>query len=192
MGIDDTLAFTKNKIFYTEPGEKEKSVGTEDFAKVRTKLHKDTKYNFREFRQFETVYSGITRGEPNIKVLKQVDKAIKAGHKIGVLTARGNQAAVYNAINNWLLYRNEKGELEKIPKSVFNKKYAFAVSDDKVIKAYGGEGSAAEPQALKAFVLKNILADKMGFKHVIFFDDDVSNVAAVKELKDPRITAILV
>ncbi len=124
--------------------------------------------------------------------MKQVDKAIKLGHKIGVLTARGNQPAVFNAINNWLLYRNEAGELEEIPKSIFNKKYCFAVSDDKLIKAYGGEGSAADPQVLKAYVLKNILADTMKFKNVIFYDDDKKNIQQVQELNDPRITAVLV
>jgi len=42
--IDDALFFTSSKIYYTLPGEtEERSVSTSEFAKIRSKLPKDTR-----------------------------------------------------------------------------------------------------------------------------------------------------
>jgi len=190
--IDDTLLTSDSKIYYTLPGEtEEQSVSTGEFAKKREKLPKGTKFDYRDFREFGAIYSGITNGKPNIPVLKKLDKAILAGHKIGILTARGNQSAVLAAIKDKILFKDKSGELQKLPRTQFRKRWVWAISDvktEKALKALGADGEGAkEPQSLKAFVLQKIIADKEGFSNIIFYDDDQKNIDAVKALNDPRI-----
>ena len=193
--IDDTLLFSKSKIYYTLPGEtKERAASTAKFAQIRGSLPKDTDYDLREFRDFKSIYVGITQAKPNIPVLKKLDAAIHAGHKIGILTARGNQAAVLAGVKDFLLYKDKEGNLQKLPRNQFRKRWCCAVSDTATVKALGGEGGdyVLNPEELKAYVLQRILGDKEGFKKIVFYDDDPGNVKAVNSLKDKRITAIKV
>lgn len=191
--LDDTLFFTKSKIYYTIPGEnKERSATTSEFAEIRDKLPKDTQFDYRDFRKFKSIYYGIVGGKPNIPVLKRLDDAVNAGHKIGILTARGNQKAVLAGVKDALLYRNKKGDLMPLPHDQFRKRWVFAISDVATANALGGIADASSPEQLKAVVLQNILGDKEGFKKIIFYDDDAGNIKAVKDLKDPRITTIKV
>ena len=195
--IDDALFFTSSKIYYTLPGEtEERSVSTSEFAKIRQKLPKDTKFDFREFREFKSIYAGLVGGTPNISVLQKLDKAVNAGHKIGILTARGNQSAVLAGIKDALLFKDKKGQLKKIPRDQFRKRWVFAVSDantERALKKMGAKGKGAlSPEDLKAFVLQDILIGKEGFKNVVFYDDDKKNVKAVNDLNNPKIKAIKV
>ncbi len=191
--IDDCLLFSKSRIYYTLPGETEqRSASTGEFAEIRSSLPKDTEYDLRDFVEFKSIYAGITQAKPNIPVLKMLDKAIHAGHKIGILTARQNQAAVLAAIKDFLLYKDKNGKLQKLPRTQFRKRWVFAVSDVFTNKALGGGGDVMNPQALKAKVLQDILGDREKFKRIRFFDDDKNNIAAVKALNDPRIETIWV
>jgi len=193
--IDDAILFSKSKIYYTEPGEKQKSVGTQQFADIRSKLHPDTEYDFRDFRLFKNIYTAISKADPFLKTLKYVDKAVHNNIKIGIITARGNQDAVRAGLKDFLLFKDKDGQLKPIPRSLFRKKFIFAVSDSSTSKALqrmGGEGSASSPEHLKATVLQKIFGDKFGFKRISFFDDDPKNIDTINALNDKRITAIKV
>lgn len=195
--IDDSLLFSNSKIYYTLPGEDiERSVSTSEFAKIRQKLPEGTKYDFRDFREFKSVYAGIVGAKPNIPVLKKLDDAVNKGHKIGILTARGSQDAILAGLKDFLLYRDPKGNLKSLPKDQFKKRWVFAVSDNatlKALKKMGAKGDGmASPEDLKVFVLQDILIGKEGFKKVLFYDDDIHNVKAVNDLNNPKIKAIKV
>ena len=96
--IDDTILFAKSQIRYKEPGKSWASVGTSDFADVRHKLDPDTEYDFDDFTDYKKISMGMAGGKPNIPILKMMDKAIADGHKIGIITARGNQKAIWSTI----------------------------------------------------------------------------------------------
>ena len=191
--VDDTLLFSSNKIGYKTPDmDKFVKIGTEEFAELRLKLPKDTQYDYSEFREFEFCYMGIKKGSPHITVLKMLDEAIHKGYKIGIITARGNQNAVWKALNNFLLYRNKNDELVPLPKGQFNQQYVFSVSDPKVLSAFKSNADPSNPSKLKAYILQNIFGDTYGFKNIIFYDDDQGNIDAVKGLNDKRILPVKV
>ena len=185
--IDDTLVFTDAKIHYTEPGQKKKSVFTREFAKMRDNLHPDTAFDFSEFSEFDNCYMSIVKGTPNIPVLRMMDRVIESGGKIGIITARSNQAAVLAAIKDKILFKDKSGNLKKVPRVQLRKKFVFAVGDPNTSKSLGIKGGSINPSMLKAYVFKNIFADKMGFRTVHFYDDDQKNIDSVKLLNDPRI-----
>ena len=190
--LDDSLVFTDSKIYYTEPEQPQKTASTGEFAKIRSKLHKNTKYDWKDFHETKNSYMGIVKGRPNIPVLRLLDKAIASGSKIGILTARGNQSSVLAAVKDWLLYKNSEGDLKKMPREIFKKKYCFAVGDLKTMKALGHMGGSLNPQDLKAYVLREIFGNKYGFKRIVFIDDDELTINTVDNLNDSRITTIKV
>jgi hypothetical protein len=193
--LDDTLIFSTSKIGYKTPEmNKFKFVNTEEYAKIRNKLPKETKFDFSDFTQYNSIYFSLVNGRPNIKVLKIMDHAINSNYKIGIITARGNQKAIFSALKNTLLYRNKKDELVEIPNNIFNEKYVFAVNDpavEKFIKIAKGKSKILD-QEKKAFILKNIFKEKYGFKTINFYDDDQSNVDSVNGLNDESIKAFKV
>ncbi len=190
--IDDTLIFSDSKIYYTEPGKEKKGVSTTKFADIRQDLDPNTIYDFQDFEEFDKILVGIKWGRPNIPILKILDKAIQAGNKIGIITARGNQDAIWRGLNSFLLYRGKDDKLQPLPKNQFNKSYVFAVGDSDTLRALKIKGGSENPSAVKAHVLQKIFGDKYGFKTIIFYDDDIGNIKAIEDLKDPRITAVKV
>ena len=190
--IDDTLLFSDAKIYYTEPGKPEKAVGTLEFGEIRSTLDPKTTYDWRDFEVFDRIVVGMKSAKPNMEILKILDKAIQDGYKIGIVTARGNQKAIWAALQASLLYRDKKGILQPLPSSQFNMRYVFAVGDALTKKSLGIEGGSANPSALKAHVLQKIFGDRFGFKSIVFFDDDAGNIKAVDDLKDPRIKTVKV
>lgn len=190
--IDDTILYTQSKIYFTEPGKKEKAVGTFEFSEIRASLHPDTIYDWKDFMVFDRIVISMKSAKPNIPILELMDKAIQDGYKIGILTARGNQKAVWAALQASLLYRNKKGILESLPVSQFQKKFCFAVGDPDTKKFIHADGSMTNPSNLKAKVLQKIFGDTYGFSKIFFYDDDSGNVKAAEALNDPRIKAIKV
>ena len=190
--IDDTLFKTKSKVRYKEPGDKWKSVGTGDFADIRTKLHPDTEFDWSDFEKYTSIYSALQNSQPVMKVLKELDKAVIRGDKIGIITARGNQKAILDGLKSALVFRDSDGELKQLPSKQFRKKYVFAVGDSATAKALGKSGGSNNPSELKAEILQKIFGEKMGFKKIKFYDDDIGNIQKVKDLNDKRIEAILV
>jgi hypothetical protein len=194
---DDTLLVSNSKIYYTLPNENfERGVTSLEFAKIRYNLPEKTKLDFREFDEFKSIYIGIIKGKSIIPILKFLDSAILNGHKIAILTARGNQSAVLASIKDKILFKDISGELKKLPRKQFRKRWCWAISDEKTEKALiklGAKGNGKKtPDKLKAFVLQKILGDKEGFNNIIFYDDDPRNIKTVQDLNDPRITTIKV
>lgn len=191
--IDDTLLFSKSKVRAKEPGEKWQEFDTAEWAHAKSKFSKNAEFDFSDFDKYDNIYVSIVNGTPNIKVLKILDEKIANGHKIGILTARGSQDAIFDGLSNFLLYRDKKtGELEALPKNQFNKKYVFAVNDPKTKKALNLKAGVEGPQEAKAKILQDIFKTKYGFKKIYLYDDDQDNINAVKGLNDPQIIPIKV
>lgn len=191
--IDDTLLFSDSKIRAKEPGEKWQEFDTAEWAHAKNKFSKAAEFDFSDFDKYDNIYVSIVNGSPNIKVLKILDKKIGEGHKIGILTARGSQDAIFDGLKDFLLYKNSKtGELEPLPKNQFNKKYVYSVNDANTKKALNLKAGVEGPQKAKAKVLQDIFKDKYGFKKIYLYDDDQDNIDAIKNLNDSSIIAVKV
>lgn len=191
--IDDTLLFSKTLVYVKFPGESEwKGVDTETFGKERETYPKGTEYDFKDFMEHDAVMTAVGSAKPNIPVLKELDKAVKRGDKIGIITARQDAELMFNALKGFLLYKDDKGNFGALPKNQFNKSYVYSASNQKTLKALGIKGSISDPSNAKAEIIQKIFLDKMGFKKVIFYDDDPRNIKAVQNLNDSRVTAIKV
>jgi len=122
-----------------------------------------------------------------------MDGAINKGHKIGILTARGNKNAIFAGIKNKILYKNKKGGFEELPEKNFKKRWCFSVNDIKDKNSLKIDmGSSSDPSIVKAYILQKILADKEGFARIYFYDDDAGTIGAVNNLNDERIKGIKV
>lgn len=191
--VDDTLLFTASKIKFRFPNEKKwHHCDTETFSKQRHLFPHNTDYDFEEFYDFDTIWNHIKDARPHIPMLQEIDKAVMAGQKIGILTARGNQRAILFGLKSVLRWKDKKGVFRPIPKVLLRKKYTFAVGDPKTMKALEIQKGAQSSEELKAHVLQHIFGDKMGFKNIIFYDDDRRNIEKVQELNDPRIIPVKV
>ena len=192
--VDDTLLFTVSKIKYRFPNEEYwRSCSTEDFSEQRHTFPVDTEYDFVEFSDFDTIWNHIKDARPHIPILKEIDKAVLAGQRIGILTARGNQRAILYGLKSILRWKDEKGNYHEIPKTLLRKKYTFAVGDEKTVKALEksfGIPPTLKPEDLKAAVLYKIFYLEMGFEKIIFFDDDSNNIDAVKKMNIKGIEAV--
>lgn len=183
--IDDTLIKTDPnviKIWKSPNGDKSKEIGlsTEEFAKdPDAKIHKDW-FDLREFRDKEKVYRSIVNGTPIIKNLKIMDSYINAGYDFCFLTARGLENVVKDALNDLLMYRDDKGGLNKLG-DIFKQHLSHGVNDD--YKKYKGN-SDAEKKA-------NVLIDLCKrYKKVVFVDDDEKNVEGARNLNLPNLKVI--
>lgn len=193
--VDDTLVFSDNKIGIKEPGKPIYWVPTDEFAEVRTNLPSGTGFDFSQFSQYKSTFAGITHGKPNTHILKILSESIQKGHKIGIITARGNQHAVYYALKNFLRYEDELGKSHPLPEGQFNKTFVFAVGGDHPLQLpqFSNEvGSTNDPSKIKSIILQRIFGDTMGFHKIYFYDDDQGNIDKVEALDDPRIFPILV
>lgn len=195
--IDDTLMASASQIRYKEPEDIEwSSVGTDEFAEVRQELHPDTEFDFSDFRKYRKMFQGLVSGSPRMDVLAVLDKAILNNDHIGLLTARGNQSAVFEAMKRFLLYKDERGNLQPLPKGALKKKFVWATSDDRLQghmkEKFNLGGDANDPSVLKAKILQHYFGDQFGFQKIIFYDDDQGNIDMVERINDPRIQAILV
>lgn len=192
--VDDTLLFSQNEIGIIEPGKDIYWVSTDSFAKIRTGLPNNTEFDFSGFSDYEKSFKGIINGKPNLKVLQVLSDAIQKGHKIGILTARANQSAVYESLRHFLTFTDVNGKNNPLPEGQFNKKFVFAIGDENVKSFFksGVEGDSSNPSKLKAYILQKIFGDKMGFQKIFFYDDDEQNIKSINDLNDSRITSELI
>jgi phosphoglycolate phosphatase-like HAD superfamily hydrolase len=178
LDIDDTLLKAQNIYIYRKlpTDKKEVALTPEEYAKEQVPLDKRQYYDYRDFSNPEKTARSIKTGWPIIPNLKIMDDYINKGWKIGILTARRVEDVVFKSIRDWLMYR-DKGELKQIGDKLV-RDLDHAINDEK--KKYPGETDFAR----KANVIKN-LAKK--YDRVIFIDDDLKNVKAVKALKIPNV-----
>ena len=173
LDIDDTLLkATDIYIWRKRPEDKKEIRLTPDqYAKEKVAPGEKKYYSYREFRDLEKVKNSIEKGIPYINNLKIMDKFINGGYKIGVLTARGLEQVVYDALSKFLKYRAPDGNLKSVE---IPRKYFFAVNDDE--KVYAGRTDYEK----KRNVINKI---RRYFDYVYFLDDDIKNIKEVISLK---------
>jgi len=176
LDIDDTLVSAKGIYIYRKlpTDEKEIKLTPEQYANEKIIPNTKQYYNYRDFRDPKKVLRSIIIGNPIIPNLKTMDNYIKNGWTIGILTARGMEDIVYDAINKFLKHKNSKGDLIDIG-SLLKRKLTFAVNDD--IKKYKG---ATDYEKKKNVMLK--LLDK--YDRIWLLDDDQKNIDAINKLKE--------
>jgi len=169
LDIDDTIVKAKNIYIYKNVNGKEIKLTPEEYAKEDTNSKNANTYDFREFKDAERVSNSIKTGSPIISVLKYMDRMISKGYDVGILTARGMEDTIRDTLKGWLMYKR-RGELRNIGSKL---KEVFAINDQ--IKSYDG----ATDFEKKANVIKNLSKQ---YDKIIFVDDDMKNINAVKKL----------
>jgi hypothetical protein len=185
LDIDDTLLKAQGiKIYRKLPSDKKEVALTPDqYAKDPNASKKENHqyYDYRDFRNADKVSSSIKTGLPIIPNLKVMDDYIKRGWKIGILTARGMEDIIFDSMKTFLKYRDAKGNLKPIgDKLVRDLVHAISTDEGKKLDRYPGESIFEK----KVNVIKK-LAKK--FNQIIFVDDDLRNVKAVKKIKIPNV-----
>jgi phosphoglycolate phosphatase-like HAD superfamily hydrolase len=180
--IDNTLVVAKDIFIHL----KEKATG-KDVKKFtpeqydgmtkdqKNKLLEGGKYefDFREFRDPKKIYDSIIAGTPKIPVLKVLDRHVKAGWHVGVVTARGAEDSVRDAIRDWLK-TNVGGKLVSVPN--LKRENVHAINDDAKRAAGVYKGYNKNP-SLEKFLAK--------YKVVKFVDDSHEHLANAKKIKVP-------
>jgi len=195
--VDDCLIHSSAKIRYKDPlSEEWHEATTREWAEIRQTLSEDAEVDYDDFQGFDNVYKTIANGKVNKNIFAELDNAVNRGDKIGILTARGDQRGVLFGLKSILEYKDPHGVLKPIPRTQLRKKYTFAVRDEATINSLNEltdlDLRILRNEYLKAFVLQEIFANRMGFEHIKFYDDDEVNIKVVQELEDPRIEAILI
>lgn len=182
--IDDTLLSASGIFIWKKvPNEKEIPLTPEQFAKENIKEEEanGVKYDMREFRTPHLVSKSIENGKVIWKNVKLLNDHIKKGWEVGILTARGLEDVIYDAMNKWAMFRKNEGLLETLYKP-FTRGLVHAVHDD--VKIYNGANSFEK----KANVIKKYAKT---YDKVKFIDDDMKNIEAVRNLKLPNVTAVI-
>ena len=183
--IDDTILKVDSslmKVYKKEPGKKEISLTTVEFAKDpdAEDPEKLSWFDYRDFKDPIKVYNSIISGTPLIKNLKIMDDYIKAGYDFCFLTARACEETIKKAIKEFLQFRDEDGALKKLGSS-FKETFSHAINDSE--KKYPGKTDAEK----KALVLTKLCKK---YDKVVFVDDDTKNVRAAKNLELPNLKVI--
>jgi len=173
LDIDDTL-LKANNIFVIKknPDGSETKLTPDQYAKEKVTPENQNNYDYREFRDPDKVYDSITTGLPIIPNLKIIDEYIKRGWKVGVLTARAFEEVTFNALKDWLQYRDKTGNLQAIGDKLV-RGLVYAVNDEN--KKYRGNTSFER----KANVIQD-LAKR--YDRIVLIDDDPKNLKAVRDL----------
>jgi len=173
LDIDDTL-LKANNIFVIKknPDGSETKLTPDQYAKEKVTPENQNNYDYREFRDPDKVYDSITTGLPIIPNLKIIDEYIKRGWKVGVLTARAFEEVTFNALKDWLQYRDKTGNLQAIGDKLV-RGLVYAVNDEN--KKYRGTTSFER----KANVIQD-LAKR--YDRIVLIDDDPKNLKAVRDL----------
>jgi hypothetical protein len=181
LDIDDTIVKAKNIYIYKKTDKGEIALTPEQYAKEPITPETSKNYDFRDFRDTEKLANSIKTGLPIIPNLRLVDKYINNGWTIGVLTARAMEESTFKALRDWLMYRDTKGDLQQIGDKLV-RGLVHAIND--TTRHYPGETTFEK----KANVIKQ-LAGK--FDKILFIDDDIKNIQAVKDMKLPNVHAIV-
>lgn len=180
LDIDDTLVKAKDIYIYKQKDGKDiKKFTPDEYAKedFKAEMAKGYTYDYRDFRDPNKLYGSIVKGEPIISNLKILDAHLNAGWDVGFLTARGGEEANKKAIKDWLLYRNNKGELVPIPEE--RMKYFIAVNDPKRKKEVEELVKSGGDFDAKGVFLGEI---KKKYDRVKFVDDDAKNLLKARKV----------
>jgi len=156
--IDDTLLKAQGiKLYRKLPTDKkEVELTPGEYAKEKVTPELKQYYDYRDFRDPVKVAESIKTSLPIISNLKILDSYIKNA----------------DSMKKWLKHKNEKGDLQSIGDKLV-RELVFGMNDSN--KKYEGASDFDK----KANVIKK-LAKK--YDRVVFYDDDLKNIAAVKEM----------
>lgn len=173
LDIDETLVKPKN-IFIIKrfPNEEPVKLTPAEYAKEKVTLETKKHYSYEEFRDPDKVARSIKTGIPLITNLKIMDEYIKKGWILGILTARGMEELIFKTMKEWLMYKNNKGNLQDIGDKLV-RDLVFAVNDDS--KKYEGKTDFEK----KAKVIEKLSKE---YDRIVFIDDDQANINKVKGL----------
>ena len=181
LDIDQTLLEPNNIFIHRKlpTDKKEIKLTPEQYASDPSSKKAENRkyYDYREFRDAEKVGNSIKTGLPIVSTLKTMDEYIKQGWKIGILTARGMEEVVFKSLKAWLMFKDKKGDIKNIGDKLV-RKLVFAMHDDETPGGTHYPGGTDFEK--KANVIKKL---SKKFNRIIFVDDDVKNVKAVKGLK---------
>lgn len=174
LDIDDTLLTAQNIFIYRKlPTDKtEVALTPEQYSKEKTTKETKQYYDYREFRDETKVGNSIITGLPIIPNLVMMDKHINKGWKIGILTARGMEDAIFKSIKVFLKFKNAKKDLEEIGDKLI-RELVFAINDDNL--KYKGTTDFEK----KANVLRDYA--NQGYQ-IKFLDDDDKNIETVRNM----------
>jgi hypothetical protein len=191
---DDNLLFMPTEI-YLKKGDKVITIGTEEFANIRTEIGKPGPYqdysllpdkaSFRNFREEgdQQFLDDVRAGPATAPAWPDFVKCLNTASIFAIITARGHTPSVMKEAVKILIDMNYKG----IDKSLINKslqRYAELLGIESMSLegylglcrfypvSYGVEGGVENPQALKATKLEEFetyiknLNKKMG-KHAV-------------------------
>jgi len=186
MDIDDTLITADIKIWKVKEkvGDEyielkpQKAYTPAQYADLGVTLEdkENDVYDYREFRDKAKTLKSIRNGKPIIPNLKQMDNYINNGWDIGILTARGLEPTISQAMQSWLMYRNSESKLKPI-KGKLPRKRVFAINSRvKGKPKYEGGTDAAK----KLGVIEKLAQT---YKQINFIDDDLKNLYAVQDAK---------
>tara|TARA_Y100000310_G_C20409639_1_gene681301 strand:- start:149 stop:778 length:630 start_codon:yes stop_codon:yes gene_type:complete len=175
LDIDQTLLVPNNIFIYRKlpSDEREVSLTPEEYAKEKTSAETKKYYDYRDFRDAEKVGNSIKTGIPIVSNLKIMDEYVKKGWRIGILTARGMEDVIFKSLKAWLMFKDKRGKLRSIGDKLI-RNLVFAINDDN--KKYKGSIDFEKKKNIITKLSKN-------FNRIIFLDDDIQNVKAVKKLK---------
>jgi hypothetical protein len=191
LDIDDTLVTATGIFIYKKlPNGKEQALTPAEFAKEKVTPENKKNYDLRDFDDPEKVKQSIIKGRPIIRNLKLMDRHHAAGWKIGILTARGMEDTVYDALSSWLMVFDFGAKKLKPAVDILNRNFVAAISDKKYEQIYKGMTHFDRKVAKIKELLKK-------FDYIKFLDDDLKNINAVKEkiksgeLPKDRVVAVL-
>jgi len=179
--IDNTLLTAHDIFIYLRDPENKRDINKltpEQYDGMTKEQKKNSTKNgetwdFREFRDPNKIYNSIIYGKGKLPVLKMLDRHVKAGWHVGIVTARGAEDSVKQAIRDWL--RAKVGDkLVAVPK--LHHENIHAINDDKKREAGIYKGYNKNPQ-LERFLSK--------YKVVKFVDDSHEHLANAKKIKVP-------
>jgi FMN phosphatase YigB (HAD superfamily) len=182
--IDDTLLKVKAsniRIYKKDPNTKKIiPLTTSQFAKdPDAAMHRDW-FDYSDFYDPKKVYDSIIEGTPLIKNLKIMDSYVRAGYDFCFLTARGCEDVVKKALGDFLEYKDDNGEMQKLGK-IFKKTLSHAINDE--YKDYPGKSDAEK----KANVLRDLCQK---YDKVVFVDDDTKNIQSARGLQIDNLKVI--
>ena len=191
LDLDDTLVTATGIFIYKKlPDGKEQVLTPVEFAKEKVTEKNKENYDLRDFRNADKVKQSIIKGKPIIKNLKLMDQHHKAGWTIGILTARGMEDVVYDALANWLMVYDYREKKLKPVADVLKRDFVAAISDAKYEQVFKGMAHFDRKVAKIKELLKK-------FDYIKFLDDDMKNIKAVRdriksgELPKDRVQAVL-
>ena len=177
LDVDDTLLSPQDIYIYRQlpTDDEEITLTPHEYSKENVTPETRQYYDYRDFEDTDTIKNSITTGKPIVANLEIMDDLLIRGYKLGILTARGMEDTVFEGLKDFLMYKNKAGDLIKIGDRL-SRDLVFAINDIDRVKNLAG----ATDFEKKAEVIKTLLDT---FDQIIFIDDDIKNIKAIKEMK---------